>query len=371
MVNTNDGSEEPCATGNPCNATLPEQGRRSPWTRVRIFAMNPFVAAQTHALVENIRLLEAFVTAPLGLYSDIRMLREALPLEGASDLTQSESQERRLGYRGLTAKPGLLALRAAIQVEDALVTLTSVKEGDGPVLKPEWVSQAQKVMTRVLQRVGNDVRSEAAARVRGLYVIIDPEVTGGRPVPEVARAALEGGAMVLQYRNKNGAAADILPEALEMGALCHEHGALFIMNDDPTLAAASGADGLHVGQQDLPVPEARRFLGWERLVGRSNNNMDEVSESVTMGADYLAVGAVFPTSTMGKSTRQVVGPDFVKTAKQFADQPIVAIGGINESNVRQVVVVGADCICVVGAVTLADDPRTATKSLVEAISNAN
>jgi thiamine-phosphate pyrophosphorylase len=332
--------------------------------------MNPFVAAQTLALVENIRLLEAFVTAPLGLYSDIRMLREALPLEGAGDLTQSENQERRLAYRGLTTEPGLLALRAATQIEDALVTLSSITGGDGPVLKSEWISQAQKVIARVLQRVGGDVRSEAVARVRGLYVIIDPEVTVGRPVIEVARAALEGGAQVLQYRNKLGDAADVLPEALELGALCQEHGSLFIMNDDPTLAAASEADGLHVGQQDLPVPEARRFLGWERLVGRSNNNMDEVSESVTMGADYLAVGAVFPTSTMGKSTRTVVGPDLVKTAKQFADQPIVAIGGINASNIGQVVVAGADCICVVGAVTLSDDPRAATKTLVEAIANA-
>jgi thiamine-phosphate pyrophosphorylase len=332
--------------------------------------MNPFVAAQTHALVENIRLLEAFVTAPLGLYSDIRMLREALKMEGVAALTQSESQQRCLGYRGLTSDHGRLALRAALQIEAALVTLASVTDGHGPVLKSEWISQAQKVIARVLQRVGGDVRNEAAARVRGLYVIVDPEVTGGRPVLEVARAALEGGAQVLQYRNKTGDAADVLPEALEMGALCQEHGALFIMNDDPTLAAASRADGLHVGQQDLPVPEARPFLGWERLVGRSNNNMDEVSESVTMGADYLAVGAVFPTSTMGKSTRTVVGPDFVRTAKQFADQPIIAIGGINEGNVGQVVAAGADCICVVGAVTLADDSRVATKTLVEAISNA-
>ncbi len=332
--------------------------------------MNPLVAAQTHALVENIRLLEAFVTAPLDLYSDIRMLREALPLEEAGDLTQSENQERCLSYRGLTAEPGLLALRTATQIEDVLVTLASVTDSDGPILKPEWISQAQKVISRVLQRVGGDVRSEAAARVRGLYVIIDPEVTGGRPVPEIARAALEGGAQVLQYRNKTGDAADVLPEAIEMGALCREYSALFILNDDPTLAAASGADGLHVGQQDLPVPDARRFLGWERLVGRSNNNMDEVSESVETGADYLAVGAVFPTSTMGKSTRPVVGPDFVRTAKQFADQPIVAIGGINASNVGQVVVAGADCICVVGAVTLADVPHVATQKLVEAIANA-
>ena len=332
--------------------------------------MNPFVAAQVHALIENIRLLEAFVTAPLGLYSDIRMLREALKMEGAAPLTQSESQQRRLGYRGLTDEPARLALRAATQIEDALVTLTSVRDSDGPVLKPEWVLQADKVISRVLQRVGGDLRKEAISRVRGLYVIVDPEATGGRPVLAVARAALEGGAQVLQYRNKTGDAADIVPAALELGSLCREHGALFVMNDDPALAAASGADGLHVGQRDLGVPEARRVVGYETLVGRSNNNMDEVSESVATGADYLAVGAVFPTSTMGKSTRPVVGPDLITKAKQIADRPVVAIGGINAGNVGQVMAAGADCVCVVGAVTLADEPRAATAALVEAIANA-
>ena len=332
--------------------------------------MNPFVAAQVHALIENIRLLEAFVTAPLSLYSDIRMLREAVDLEGAADLTQSESQQRRIGYRGLTPDPGRLALRAALQIEDALVTLASVTDGDGPVLRPEWVSQAQKVIARVLQRVGSDVRNEATSGVRGLYVIVDPEVTGGRPVVTVARAALEGGARVIQYRNKTGAAADILPAAQELGELCREHGALFVMNDDPALAAASGADGLHVGQQDLPVAQARRVLGWEALVGRSNNNMDEVSESVATGADYLAVGAVFPTSTMGKSTRPVVGPEFIGATKRLADQPVVAIGGINAGNIGQVITAGADCVCVVGAVTLSKHPRAATTLLVEAIANA-
>jgi thiamine-phosphate diphosphorylase len=332
--------------------------------------MNPFVAAQVHSLTENIRLLEAFVTAPLGLYSDIRMLREALPMEGTAALTQSESQQRRLGYRGLTDEPARLALRAATQIEDALVTLTSVKDGDDAVLKPKWVSQADKVIARVLQRVGGDLRKEATSRVRGLYVIVDPEATGGRPVIEIARAALEGGAKVLQYRNKTGDAADIVPAALELGLLCQEHGALFVMNDDPALAAVAGADGLHVGQQDLGVPEARRVVGYEKLVGRSNNNMDEVSESVAMGADYLAVGAVFPTSTMGKSTRPVVGPDLITRARQIADQPVVAIGGINAGNVGQVVAAGADCVCVVGAITLADNPRAATVALVEAIANA-
>ena len=98
--------------------------------------------------------------------------------------------------------------------------------------------------------------------------------------------------------------------------------------------------------------------------------MDEVSESVATGADYLAVGAVFPTSTMGKSTRPVVGPEFIGATKRLADQPVVAIGGINAGNIGQVITAGADCVCVVGAVTLSKHPRAATTVLVEAIANA-
>ncbi len=216
----------------------------------------------------------------------------------------------------------------------------------------------------------NQARSETAARVQGLYVIVDPEATRGRPVLEVAEAVLEGGASLVQLRDKTGDMETVLPTARAIKALCESHGALFIVNDDPALAAASGAHGLHVGQNDIPVADARQVVAASTIIGRSNNTIEEVEASRDAGADYLAVGAVFPTSTMGKSQRPIVGLHLITTAKQSADQPIVAIGGINRHNAAEVMRAGADCICAVGAVTLADDPRAAAQQMIEAIETA-
>ena len=213
----------------------------------------------------------------------------------------------------------------------------------------------------------NRIRAETAARVRGLYVIVDPEAMRGRPALEVAEAVLEGGASLVQLRHKAGDLETVLPTARAIKDLCESHGALFIVNDHPALAAASGAHGLHVGQDDMPVADARRIVDTGTIIGRSNNTIEEIEASRDAGADYLAVGAVFPTSTMGKSGRPVVGTDLITTAKQAADQPIVAIGGINRHNAAEVGRAGADCICAVGAITLADDPKTAAQEMVEAI----
>ena len=213
----------------------------------------------------------------------------------------------------------------------------------------------------------NQTRSKMAARVRGLYVIVDPEATRGRPVLEVAEAVLEGGASLVQLRDKTGEREAVLPMARAIKALCESHNALFIVNDDPNLAAASDAHGLHLGQDDMPVADARRIVHPGTIIGRSNNTMEEVEASRDAGTDYLAVGAVFPTSTMGKSRRPVVGTDLITTAKQATDQPIVAIGGINRQNAAEVIRAGADCICAVGAITLADNPKTAAQAIVEAI----
>lgn len=216
----------------------------------------------------------------------------------------------------------------------------------------------------------NQARAETAARVRGLYVIVDPEATRGRPVLEMAEAVLEGGATLVQLRDKTGDRETVLPIARELKALCEGRNALFIVNDDPALAAASGAHGLHVGQDDMPVADARQIVAAGTIIGRSNNTIEEVEASRDAGADYLAVGAVFATSTMGKSERPVVGTDLITTAKRAANQPIVAIGGINRHNAAEVMRAGADCICAVGAITLADDPRGAAEAMVEAIEAA-
>ena len=207
-------------------------------------------------------------------------------------------------------------------------------------------------------------------KIDGLYVIVGPDATRGRPVVEIAEAALRGGAGLLQLRDKSGDRGDVLPVAVRLREMCHDHGALFFVNDDIALGFASDADGVHLGQSDLPVDVARRILAPDKLIGRSNNSNAEVEESVSMGVDYVAVGAVFPTTTVGKGARPAIGLDGIRRARDLTGLPLVAIGGINEGNVAGVIKAGADCVAVISAVTMADDPEAATRRLVDAIEDA-
>ena len=333
--------------------------------------MTPFVAAQVSSLVECIRLLEAFVTSPLGLYSDIRMLRESLPFPESADLPRYETQARRIGYKGLTDDPRRVALQTLQLCASTIEALEVVGGDDGSTLDETWVSQAGRVLARVEQKVAGELRAETASSIRGLYVIVDPEATDGRPVVEVAGAALAGGASVIQLRDKTADDKErLIATGQALKQMCDEHKALFVMNDDPSLALASDAHGLHLGQADIPVAEARRVIKPSQVIGRSNNSVDEVVKSQAAGADYLAVGAVFATSTMGKSGRPAVGVETVARVKDMVDQPIVAIGGIDRDNIADVVRAGADCVCVVSAITLAKDPESAARSLYDAFEGA-
>ena len=216
-----------------------------------------------------------------------------------------------------------------------------------------------------------EMRREVSERLYGLYVIIDPRVTADRDPLEVARAALEGGARILQLRDKVGDKGQSLPLAVSLRELCGQYDALLMVNDHADVAALSGAHGLHVGQTDLPVAKARRVLGPGQIIGRSNHLLGEVMESQTQGADHVALGNVYRTSTKESiRNRPPLGPEAVKRAKAALDVPLVAIGGINEDNVGQVVRAGADAVCVASAVGLASDPAEASRRLIERMSRA-
>ncbi|MBI4339093.1 MAG: thiamine phosphate synthase [Chloroflexi bacterium] len=209
-------------------------------------------------------------------------------------------------------------------------------------------------------------RKAAASRVAGLYVIVDPQLTGGRDVVEVARAALRGGASAVQLRDKVHDKGDQLPVARKLRDLCEQYGAAFIVNDHADLAVVADAHGLHVGQHDLPVPEARRVLHPHQFVGTSNALLQEAMASVTQGADYIAVGAIFGSTS--KDNTRPAGLAGLRQARQaLRNVPVVAIGGITVDNVDAVLEAGAHGICVISAVCLAEDPEAAAHVLAERI----
>ena len=208
-------------------------------------------------------------------------------------------------------------------------------------------------------------RDEAARRVSGLYVIVDAQVARDRDLVDLTEAVLRGGARVIQLRDKLHDKGDVLPVARRIRDLCDRHDAVFIMNDHADLAVACDAHGLHLGQHDLPVAEARAILRPYQIIGTSNALVEEAAESESLGVDYLAVGAMFPTDS--KERTRPAGLSTLSAVKTTASVPLVAIGGINLANVAQVIRAGADAACVISAVVGAPDPEAAARQLIAAM----
>jgi thiamine-phosphate diphosphorylase len=209
------------------------------------------------------------------------------------------------------------------------------------------------------------VRRLGREAVRGLYVVTDDRFPHGRTHVEVTRAALAGGARVIQLRDKRRDAGELLPAAREMTILCRAAGALFLVNDRVDLAVACDADGAHLGQTDLPLREARRLLGPDRLLGISVEDVAQVHVAEAEGADYLGVGPIFGTATKADAG-EAVGPEQLRRFQAVTDLPLVAIGGVTLERVPEAMAAGAHSVAVISAVSAADDPEAAARALAAA-----
>jgi len=182
----------------------------------------------------------------------------------------------------------------------------------------------------------------------------------------VAKAALRGGADMVQLRDKQATDSELLDCAARLRALCSAAGALFWVNDRPDLALSAGADGVHVGQDDASVDEVRRLVGPDMLVGLSTHSPQQLSAGLRCGADELSVGPVWATPT--KQGRPAAGLDYVRHAARHAgERPWFAIGGIDLDTVEDVVRAGARRVVVVRAIRDAADPEAAARALREAL----
>ena len=180
---------------------------------------------------------------------------------------------------------------------------------------------------------------------------------------EDTKAALEGGMTYVQMREKGDPMTEdeLLTEALALKALCAEYGVPFVIDDDVELAVKCGADGVHVGQSDMACVEARRALGSAKVVGVSAQTVEQAVQAEKDGADYLGVGAVFPTGS--KDDADDVSHDTVKAICEAVNIPVIAIGGISKDNVGQLAGLGLDGIAVISAIYAADDLKAATEDL--------
>ena len=203
-------------------------------------------------------------------------------------------------------------------------------------------------------------------RLSGLYLILDPAVAGSRSLADIVSTALDAGARLFQLRMKTSETHKLYEMAAILCPLVHKGGGIFIVNDRVDVAKAIGADGVHLGQEDLPLVDARAILGPGRLIGISTHNLAQAIRAEAGGADYVGYGPVFPTVTK-ENPDPVVGVDGLCEARAKVRIPIVAIGGINAGNAGAVGAAGADCCAVVSAVLAAPNPQTAIAELIKAI----
>jgi thiamine-phosphate pyrophosphorylase len=187
----------------------------------------------------------------------------------------------------------------------------------------------------------------------GLYVVLDKETLSQRNIVPVVAQLLDAGVKWFQYRDKSSSDGEFSRTIAKIMPRCRAAGAKLILNDRVELAGPAGADGVHVGQEDIPVCEARRVLGREKIIGASVRSVGDALKGEADGANYLGAGAVFATDT--KPEAPAIGLAVLSEICGHVKVPVVAIGGINENNVREVVRAGASGVAVVSAILRARD----------------
>ncbi|GBC94830.1 Thiamine-phosphate synthase [bacterium HR16] len=202
-----------------------------------------------------------------------------------------------------------------------------------------------------------------------LYLVTDRDLLQGRPLEEVVLAAVQGGVKMVQLREKHATTRFFVEEAQRIKELLAPYEVPLIINDRVDVAMAVGAHGVHIGQEDMPYPLARRLLGEHAIIGLSVETMEQVREAEQYDLSYISVSPVFETPTK-TDTKGAWGIEGLKQVRAVTRHCVVAIGGINATNVQQVVRAGAEGIAVVSAICAAPDPLESTRNLVDLIRSA-
>lgn len=199
-----------------------------------------------------------------------------------------------------------------------------------------------------------------------LCLVAEAEAAGHRDLVSIVREAAEAGATVIQLRGKKLETRQFLDVAVRVSIVLNRLEVPLIVNDRIDIALSCEADGVHLGQEDLPLPYARKILGKERIIGISVNTIEEAEEAESGGADYIGVGPLFYTSSKDE-LRTILGPDGLRSIRQKVKIPILAIGGITPDTVKEAFSSGADGIAVISAIMGAENIRNATKYLLSKI----
>jgi thiamine-phosphate pyrophosphorylase len=342
------------------------------------------IDASLNRIGEGLRFLEELARM---LFNDSALTLKLKTLRHTVLVTDTSFQQKLLESRdadrdtgadmkvsGEAGEKELAALMAANsrRVQESLRTLEEIAKLPGlpPEMDTDKFRQVRfTVYTIEKELYSSLLRQGTRKRINGLYVIIDMQLLRGRSHTDVTVQAIRGGARIIQLRDKLQSKRQILQEARELKSICETHGVLFIVNDYADIALAVQADGLHLGQDDLPVEEARKILPQGMIIGCTTTSRQLAVAAQAAGADYAAVGAIFPTESKHSTTTpaKVVGLEMIREVKQAVSLPVVAIGGINKDNVAEVMAAGADSAAVIGAVLGSSSPEEASRMMIEAM----
>ena len=197
-----------------------------------------------------------------------------------------------------------------------------------------------------------------------LYLVTEEKLSAGKKTIDVVKEAVAGGIDVVQLREKNKTTRAKYQLGKKIKSILEGTGVDFIINDDPALALTLDADGVHLGDDDLPIKAAREILGRDKIIGYSTSNLAEIEQAQNQGVDYVGFGAVYQTNSKNvKQRRQAIGIDKLKRVKEEVKVPIVAIGGINEKNISEVKQAGADVVAMISAITKVEDIKGQVQKL--------
>lgn len=200
-----------------------------------------------------------------------------------------------------------------------------------------------------------------------LYVIVDKKTCADKNIEDVTYQSILGGADVIQFRDKTSSTRDVISQSISIKKICSRHNVPFILNDRVDIALSIDSDGVHLGQDDLDIKTARRILGKEKIIGLSTHSIEQAQTAINEPVDYIGVGPIFDTPT--KPDYKSTGLDFLKWAEKNVKLPFVVIGGIDLTNIRNILSCKVRTVAVVRAVCQADDVRNAAFLLKKEIVN--
>jgi thiamine-phosphate pyrophosphorylase len=335
------------------------------------------IDANCNRIGEGLRFLEdiaRFLLSDAGLSHQLKVMRHSLvkSLDKLSTVMLSERNSRAdIGFGtqlGQHQDLSSLVTANAKRVEEALRVieeLAKLPDLSAKLHSNDFEKARFDLYTLERELLSRLMRQQKIERLTGLYVVIDTQILGLKGEVDAAQKAINGGAKVIQLRDKHHSKGELLAIAQKLKDLCRESNVLFIVNDHLDIALACGADGLHIGQDDFPLYVVREELPIDKVVGLSTTTLAQAQKAEAEGADYVAVGSIFPSPTKASAT--VVGLERLCQIKQAISIPVVAIGGINRENIAGIMAAGADSAAVISAVLNQRNIEAATRQLVEEI----